>query len=256
MWTCSLLSHTRCGKNYLHGQPVVPPGGTFSQPKRSEDPLLVFRCAPRIRPYLEDDVSAPGEILIDAFISHQYVDGANIFSGPLSPENPLLQVALSTGVQHLGGLTVRLNTTKSSFFFPLSMLTPQRLPYDVNCIATWKSDLNTGKEQTFQSRTSLLYLRTPEIGSVTKMDNKIGALLVKENDKYQPIYPIGFYTSFGGYLDTDLSILDKLKAQGYASVPFQIALSELSMQVQSCASSPSIWRTCSLGKSPWPYGRT
>lgn len=51
------------------------------------------------------------------------------------------------------------------------------------------------------------------------MDLKTGALLARPADgspgPYAPVFAMGFYTQFDGYLTTNLSVLNELKAQGY-----------------------------------------
>jgi len=64
----------------------------------------------------------------------------------------------------------------------------------------------------------LAYLPNPQHGSVTKMDLRTGGLLAKHTNRkggsYESVFPIGFYTNFGGYLARNLSILNELKQQG------------------------------------------
>ncbi|KAN0079832.1 hypothetical protein V8E55_009398 [Tylopilus felleus] len=49
------FSQTWYGKHYKVGQSVIFPGGNFPLPS---DPLLAFRCAPAILPYLAEDVQS------------------------------------------------------------------------------------------------------------------------------------------------------------------------------------------------------
>jgi hypothetical protein len=50
------------------------------------------------------------------------------------------------------------------------------------------------------------------------MDLRTGALMAKpangSGGDYESIFPIGFYTTFDGYLAGNLSVLDELKEQG------------------------------------------
>ena len=52
------------------------------------------------------------------------------------------------------------------------------------------------------------------------MDLRTGAILAKPADgkggSYAPVFPIGFYTTFDGYMAQDLNISAQLKAQGQA----------------------------------------
>jgi len=57
---------------------------------------------------------------------------------------------------------------------------------------------------------------------VVKLDARTGALLAKpangEGGAYEPVLPIGFYTGFGDYLATNLSLIDEAKAQGFTVI--------------------------------------
>ena len=111
--------------------------------------------------------------------------------------------------------TVPLNATKHALSFSLSSLKPRVEAYTINCSATFSS-------QRYQATGSLTYLPDPppSIGSVTKMDLRTGALLAKPADgkggSYAPVFPIGFFSAFDGFLAQDLSIPAQLKAQGQA----------------------------------------
>jgi hypothetical protein len=87
---------------------------------------------------------------------------------------------------------------------------------DVNSTHTRATrDMNA---QTFEATAALFYLPDPSQGSVTKMDLRTGALLAKpangSGGNYEPVFPIGFYTTYGGYLASNFSVLDELKTQG------------------------------------------
>ena len=45
-----------------------------------------------------------------------------------------------------------------------------------------------------------------------------------DSNPYWPIFPMGFYTAFGGYLDSNLSVLEDLKDEGCVSpdVPYRL----------------------------------
>ncbi|KAI0742976.1 hypothetical protein C8Q80DRAFT_1191833 [Daedaleopsis nitida] len=69
LYACVANPCCRCGKNYMASDPIVPLGGEFPVPAASPDPLLAFRCAPVIKPYLPEDASAPAAFLIDTHIT-------------------------------------------------------------------------------------------------------------------------------------------------------------------------------------------
>ena len=197
----------------MANQSVTPPGGNFPIPSTSSTPLLSFRCAPAIRPYLPEDKD--GEIIIDSQVTYTQIDGARPITLLLLPPSEAggdrLQVEITVDGKSLANGSVPLNATKYSIPFSLGPLQTRKAAYNLSCSATYFN-------QSFSAFTALSYLPDPDHGTVTKMDLRSGALLAKPVGKpdagYEPVFPIGFYTSFGGYLATNLSILNELKEQG------------------------------------------
>jgi hypothetical protein len=196
------------------------PGGRFPILATSPTPLLTLRCAPAIRPYLAEDATtlSPQDmvILIDAPVAFQQISNAASISIPDLNSPGFLNVSVSVdGNDRLASGTVPLNATKHALSFSLSSLKPRVEAYTITCSATFSS-------QRYQATGSLTYLPDPppNIGSVTKMDLRTGAILAKPADgkggSYAPVFPIGFYTAFDGYLAKDLNIPAQLKAQGQA----------------------------------------
>ncbi|KAJ7704390.1 hypothetical protein B0H17DRAFT_1039508 [Mycena rosella] len=210
-----ISAQTWCNKNYLQGQPVVPPGGQFQVPGSSSAPLLVFRCAPIVTPYLEEDDEAG--VLVETFVTFVQYGGAERIAEPTGAE--VLDVSISMDGSMLATAVVSFNST-SELYFPLANLSqPRKQPFRIDCTASYTSNpfLET---RTFSATTALSYLPRPPSGSVTKRDARTGALLVKppNGGLYEAIFPIGFYTSFDNYLESDLLILDSLKEQGFTIV--------------------------------------
>ena len=109
---------------------------------------------------------------------------------------------------------VPVNVTKFEIPFSLTKLMPRKQPYTVSCSATYRGD------QKYITGVSLSYLPNPTSGSITKLDARTGGLWTKPFDAgyatgYTPVFPLGFFTSFDGYLANKFSILDDLKAGGY-----------------------------------------
>ena len=192
-------------------------GGQFPIPATSSTPLLALRCAPALRPYLAEDATtlSPQDmaILIDAPVVFQQISNAASISIPSLNTPGLLSVSVSVDGNKLTSGIVPLNATKHALSFSLSSLKPRVQAYTITCSATFSS-------QRYQATGSLTYLPDPppSIGSVTKMDLRTGAILAKPADgkggSFAPVFPIGFYTAFGGYLTQDLNISSQLKAQG------------------------------------------
>lgn len=196
----------------MANQSVVPPGGKFPIPSTSATPLLAFRCVPAIRPYLFEDIIYPASIIIDAPVTYTQIAGAMpITLSPGGKDATSLAVTISVNGKILASGTAPLNASKLEIEFSLSKLKAQKDPYNISCFATYG-------QQSFSTSTALSYLPNPTNSSVTKMDLRTGALMAKPADgsggEYEHIFPIGFYTSFNGYLAGNLSILDELKEQG------------------------------------------
>jgi hypothetical protein len=195
----------------MENQSVVPPCGNFPIPAAASSPLLAFRCAPAIRPYLVEDATSPASILIDAPVTYTQIAGAEPISLSSGKDSGSLVVTISAHGKTLAIGRVPLNASKYEIPFLLSSLTAQKDAYNISCSATYA-------QQTFNTSTALYYMPNPTNSSVTKMDLRTGVLMAKPPDgtdgDYKSIFPIGFYTSFDGYLAGNLSILDELKAQG------------------------------------------
>ena len=182
---------TWCGKNYKQGTPTVPPGGEFRIPNKADVPMLNFQCSPAVKPYLTGENAS---LIIDARITSFSVVG----SFPLlNSSGTSLDVFVSIDggqTQSIG--SVPFNSTGTEFPLSLASLTPQPQAHNVTCTAGFSGS----SDRPFQTSTKLLYLAPPSKGSVTKQDLRTGSLLVKEGSSWTPIFPIGFYTRFNGYL--------------------------------------------------------
>ncbi|TFK29193.1 hypothetical protein FA15DRAFT_664517 [Coprinopsis marcescibilis] len=214
-------AQTWCNKNYMTGEPVVPPGGRFKLPAPSSEPLLSLRCAQAIRPYLPGDVgSTDNAILIDTPITFSHIYNAQPIYLPdtydsARPSNAEVNVLIDG--RHLTSGYVPLNSSRYAVQFPLSTIKPRSSAYTLTCRASFRG-------QTYEATGSLSYLPDPplEIGTVTKTDLRTGALLARPangvGETFQPIFPIGFYTHFDDYLAVNLSVISKLKAQGFNTI--------------------------------------
>ncbi|KAJ7772091.1 hypothetical protein DFH07DRAFT_953374 [Mycena maculata] len=213
---------TWCNKNYMVTEPVTDPGGRFPIPATSSSPLLALRCAPAIRPYLPEDAAgssdtSPTSILIDTPITFSEISNAV----PITLGPGTLEVTVSVNGKELASGAVPLNATKHALPFSLSALKPQKAAYNITCSATFASS-----KQTFSATGLLTYLPDPppDIGAVTKFDARTGAILARplggsKTAPFEPVFPIGFYTGFGNYLETNFTTaLPELKAQGFTVV--------------------------------------
>ncbi|KAI3614836.1 hypothetical protein WG66_003340 [Moniliophthora roreri] len=210
----SVLGQTWCNKNYMVSQPIVPPGGEFPIPDISDVPLLALRCGPAVKPYLPEDTIATDDksfvsILVDTPVVFSKILGAE----PISDTSSDLSITVAVNGETLTSGTVPLNATKHPLSFSLSSLEPRTEAYAISCTTSVGG-------QTFTHSNTLTYLpeKPADIGSVTKMDMRTGALLAKPADgsdgPYERVLPIGFYTQFDSFLAKNLSAIKVLKDQG------------------------------------------
>ena len=197
-------------------------GGQFPIPAPSKTPLLALRCAQAIRPYLpgDDTEGLHPAILIDIPVVYSHIDNAEPISGLIDSKGlPTNTVDVKVFVNDLllTSGSVPLNATKYELPFSLTDLEPSSKAYKISCIATAHCEQ---KSQMFEANSLLTYLPDPPpgTGSVTRMDLRTGAMLARPADgkggPYSPVFPIGFYANFGGYLDQNLSIPAELASQG------------------------------------------
>ncbi|KAJ6631564.1 hypothetical protein B0H10DRAFT_1866217 [Mycena sp. CBHHK59/15] len=217
-----VLGQTWCNKNYMATEPITDPGGRFPIPATSSSPLLALRCGPAIRPYLPEDATNPSDIspaaiLVDTPITFSEISGA----APITLGPGILDITVSVDGKKLTSGAVPLNATKHALPFSLSALKPQKGAYTITCSATFSSS-----KQKFSATALLTYLPDPPggIGSVTKFDARTGALLARplggaKNAAFERVFPVGFYTGFGNYLQANFSTaLPQLKSQGFTVV--------------------------------------
>lgn len=193
---------TWCGKYYLPGAPTTLPSSSsrFPTPSLSPTPLLDFRCAPSVRPFVIGD---SGSVLLDLGVGNEV-------GVPWEGGTEDLEVELWIGEERVGGGSVGVNSTGVEMGIELGGLEERRESYELRCVAS------SGGER-FERRERLWYLPLNEEGSTTKMNARTGGILVPVEGGWEPLFPLGFYSTFQGYLDTNLSALDEMAANGCAS---------------------------------------
>jgi hypothetical protein len=201
---------------------VITTGGQFPTPAASSSPLLVFRCAPAIRPYIGEDASSPGIFIFDTPITYSHINGASPITLPSSGGSSslaTLDVTIEVNGKTIGSGSVPLNASRYELDFDFSSLSPTSSgPYEATCSATYNSHSST-KHQTYSTTAELLYIPNPIQGSVTKMDMRTGAMMAKPADgsdgSYEYVFPIGYYTDFGGFLSGNKSAVTYIKSLGW-----------------------------------------
>lgn len=175
----------------------------------SPTPLLDLSIRPRTNLYLASEKY--GSFIIDAPIS--FMHGAAYTNASFNKDTNTTSVfttlfidvlVVESGLDLISGVNVTVNTTNNELGFSLSGLTPRFEPYEI--VITGAS----GDGARFYSSTTQLYY-VPERtdgGSVTKVDNLYGGLLVqdylKNSTAWAPLFPYTYYTSWDGWLELSL----------------------------------------------------
>ncbi|KAG9089774.1 hypothetical protein FRC06_001395 [Ceratobasidium sp. 370] len=204
---------TWCGKYYEPGQPARTPGGNFPIPSPSSEPLLRFECWPSLRPYVSG-LDTKGSILLSA---------SAVNTTPGVAYSPPADGSLFHVTAQLNGHTVASDVPLSigtdnqtpAFDFVKVGITPQRDAYNLTCSAT-----STKSGKVFHNSGSVQYLPSVPrgVGGVVQMDGRTGGLVTGQGKERAVILPFGFYTSFGGYLEKNVTVLDEIKEEGFNMV--------------------------------------
>ncbi|KAG9078073.1 hypothetical protein FS749_009967 [Ceratobasidium sp. UAMH 11750] len=202
-----------CGKYYEPGQPPRTPGGKFPIPPPSPTPLLRFECWPSLRPYVSG-LDSKGSVLLSA---------SAVNTTPGVAYSPLTDGSLFHVTAELDGRTIASNVPLSigtdnqtpAFDFVKAGIAPRRDAYNLTCSAI---SVKSGK--VFRSGGAVQYLPPVprDIGGVVQMDGRTGGLVAGQGKKRAAVLPFGFYTSFGGYLEKNVTVLDEIKAEGFNMV--------------------------------------
>jgi hypothetical protein len=193
---------TWCGKHYQLGAPHTAPHPStrFLTPPLSPTRLLDFQCAQAVNPYLEGDVTA---VVVDLLLNHRRGLDWGAAEGAVT-------VRVEVGGEEVGGGVLEIGVRAQEVEIDLRKLSPRQKPYSLRCTASSVG----GKVLMVDGM--LRYLpSSPHGGSVVKMDAVTGGLVILEDDRWTPFFPVGFYVQFGGFLETNLTVLDDMKARGW-----------------------------------------
>ncbi|ORY56808.1 hypothetical protein BCR35DRAFT_296149 [Leucosporidium creatinivorum] len=193
---------TWCGKHYQLGAPLAAPHPStrFPIPPLSPTPLLDFQCAQAVTPYIEGDDTS---VLIDLLLNHRRGVDWGTAAGPLT-------ISVEVGGQRVGGEVLEVGARAQKIEIDLSGVAPRREPYSLRCRATREAG------GVLEVDGKLRYLSPSSYGgSVVRQDAATGGLLTLEDDRWTPFFPLGFYVQFGGFLETNLTVLDDMKARGF-----------------------------------------
>ena len=213
---------TWCGKAYRSNDPSFDPGGRLDKPRSLPNPVLNLQFQPRMQPYLEEDDY--GAFIIDALVSdiepntsdnilieQQKDTNFNMYLYNWDFDYILFDIYRTDTNDHIAGPgIVPINSTGTTVNFSLAIFTPSFEPYSIHLVAPGAIG------HTYTASTQLL--RLPERndgGSVTKIDNLFGALIVKDVDRsWEPLFPYSFYLN-GNWLAESQNNMAILKDLGY-----------------------------------------
>lgn len=212
-----------CGKPYEAGSPNVELRGILSEPKPSQELKLHLKVQPRHSIYVSSEDT--GEFIVDAVLSH-------IHGAPWSNSTPVpsglnetqhfsdlfLDIRIENTNQLLASEKIRVNTTGNIVKFALNALEPQLTPYKV---VIYGAPSASYSNQSFSAAGELLYLPTKRTGSMVKIDNLNGGLLVANNFTgyaFHKFLPFGFYTGCSNYLDYSIANVSAYKDLGFNAI--------------------------------------
>lgn len=206
---------TWCGKHYLPSLPRHPPDPStrFPVPDLSPTPLLDLSCFQAVAPYIEGEDHV-GHVMVGLELNHlRGIDWT--VSEQQAEEN--LHISILVDGKEQATTTLAVNTTNRLVPVNLSQLKARYNQHSLRCIAT--SSLSHRPSLVADGRFSFLP-PSPYGGSTVKMDWQTGYPLIPVDGApgtYEALFPIGFYVKFGGYLESNLSVLDDMKSRGCVS---------------------------------------
>ena len=212
------LTHLILSTSY----PNYDPGGELYPPTPSSSLLLDLKIVPRHSIYVSSETT--GAFIVDAALSR--IHGAYYIASSgqsfkatsnASSTNALIfSITVEGNDKPLVQNNVTINTTSNLFDFDLTSLEPRTTAYHVLLHGT-----TVGGNQTYTAATDLYYLPDKTTGSVTKIDNLNGGLLFRNNSttsQFAPVFPFGFYTNYGGYLELSLENVQTYADYGFNTI--------------------------------------
>lgn len=209
-----------CGKPYMAGSPNYNPGGMLFPPKPAPSEMLYVQVEPRYSIYVSSETT--GEFIVDAALSKThgapfsnvtYMSGSN----QTYPFGALyFDIRLEETDQLLVSSSVPINSTDAVFEFDLITLTARMHAY--NIVLYGGSD---DGGQSFTAITQLFYLPAKTNGSMVKIDNLNGGMLVANNVSdydFEPILSYGFYTDCSGYLNLSFANVEAYYDMGFNAI--------------------------------------
>ncbi|KAJ3085508.1 hypothetical protein HK102_014106 [Quaeritorhiza haematococci] len=221
-----------CGKHYEPGAPPDMAPDPDPVPLDPQPPIRLL-VRPRVQPYTTE---VAGSLLVEVQISG---DAAMSVEGGQQPQLESLQeqtaeswwfeavndetgkvVVGSTPIPMTGLVEISLVFEEdSSTVFPTRME-----PFKLRCRITKHKNASAPEAET----TALLYRLPPNPwgGSVVKLDSWHGSLLVEKpgaaakgsrpsSPNGVPVLPFGYYNGWGGWMSEDLTLIDKIKDEGF-----------------------------------------
>ncbi|KAF2158187.1 hypothetical protein K461DRAFT_284453 [Myriangium duriaei CBS 260.36] len=199
-----------CGKPYKKDSPNFDPGGQLYPPPSQPNKQIYLQVAPKHSIYVDSETTA--EFIVDAELSKLH--GKPLGKG--KPSGTLYFEIRQDSVQNaLVSDKVAVGTMGTTFKFDLAQLKPKMDPYTIIISAG-----PTPGDKTFVATTELYYLPAKTTGSMVKIDNLNGGMLLANKVSkfaFEPILPFGMYTSCSGWL-TSKANAQRYKDFGYTMI--------------------------------------
>lgn len=188
-----------CGKPYQSGSPNLDPGGKLDPPKVSIEPRMHFQSIPRHSIYVSNEKR--GDFLVYAILSYTHGEfWPNSDAHSLSVDKLTLDIKVDELNLSLGSGQVPVNSTANFIEVDFENLEPRMEPYEISV----RGESHIYPNAFVSARSQLSYLPAKRNGSMVKVDNLHGGLLVANNATnfaFEPLLPFGFYTGCSQYLN-------------------------------------------------------
>ena len=182
--------------------------------------MLDVQVVPRHSIYVSSETT--GTFVVDAALSRihgaPYENSTYNAASKTNSTSPtlLFSITVESDDKPLVQNHVSINTTGNLFDFDLTLLEPRSAAYQVVL-----QGASTNGNQSYTATTDLYYLPDKTTGSVTKIDNLNGGLLFRNNatdGQFTPVFPFGFYTNYGGYLELSLQNVQTYADYGFNTI--------------------------------------
>ena len=209
LWACL----KECAWTDHHRAPNYDPGGMLHGPVSAQPALLV---QPRYSFFVDTERSVEILVSLSSPSSAKTSLDTNAYKSG-RPQTWDFELQLQGSRGRVASGHVELDAGVQTVNIELNHVEAKLEPYELVMRASPRG--NGG--QSYTSTTELYYLPAKTSGSMVKIDNLHGGMLVANNVTnfaFEPLLPFGFYTSCSGYLNYSLANVSAYKDMGFNAI--------------------------------------